>query len=249
MKTISLKCPNCGQNLTANEDRAFCFCQYCGTKVLIQNENEHIIRHVDETRLKKLEMKQQKLEMERQRIEAEKQIRLKELEMLERERIAAEEKRKKQIIIGLLVGLIGAIVIIIGAIADNGLSIWGINIILFDVIFFGYKSLNGKPDTNSQLNTTPPTVTMIKLPEEIVDEDYADMDYESVEEEFRDAGFTNVNCVPLEDLSPGMFGRIPRTNEKVSEITVDGIDIDDIDRKRVRQDAEIMIHYHSLEEN
>lgn len=38
MKIIKLTCPNCNANLDLDSEREFGFCQYCGTKVYIQEE-------------------------------------------------------------------------------------------------------------------------------------------------------------------------------------------------------------------
>ena len=47
-KLISVKCPDCGQTLSIEENRTQAFCTYCGAKVLISNENEYVFRKVDE---------------------------------------------------------------------------------------------------------------------------------------------------------------------------------------------------------
>lgn len=47
-KLISVKCPDCGQTLSIEENRSQAFCSYCGSKILISNENEYIFRQVDE---------------------------------------------------------------------------------------------------------------------------------------------------------------------------------------------------------
>lgn len=66
LKLISVKCPDCGASLSIEEGRKQAFCTYCGAKVLIQNDNEHVFRTIDEAAVAKAE--------------AEKEIRLKELE-------------------------------------------------------------------------------------------------------------------------------------------------------------------------
>ena len=70
---VSAKCPECGAALQVEKNRKEAFCTYCGAKVLIHNENEHIYRTVDEAELKKAEV-------EAKRIEAETAIKLKEFE-------------------------------------------------------------------------------------------------------------------------------------------------------------------------
>ncbi len=76
---VSVKCPDCGATLSIEEGRQNAFCTYCGAKVIIQNENERIYRHVDEARIKE--------------VEAHKEIRLKELELEEARRIKQAEKQ------------------------------------------------------------------------------------------------------------------------------------------------------------
>ena len=36
MKVIKLVCPNCKTNLELDDTREFGFCQYCGTKILLE---------------------------------------------------------------------------------------------------------------------------------------------------------------------------------------------------------------------
>lgn len=38
MKLIAMKCPCCNGELNVDGDREFCFCQYCGTKIMIDDE-------------------------------------------------------------------------------------------------------------------------------------------------------------------------------------------------------------------
>ena len=55
VKFTSVKCPECGANLPIEEGRERVFCSYCGTPVVITNENEKIIRHIDEAKIKRAE--------------------------------------------------------------------------------------------------------------------------------------------------------------------------------------------------
>ena len=48
---IKLQCPNCSANLEVDASLKQCFCQYCGTKLLINNENEHTIHIIDDAEL------------------------------------------------------------------------------------------------------------------------------------------------------------------------------------------------------
>ncbi len=91
MKAISLKCPECSASLSVKEGRDQLFCQYCGAKIVLQNENERIYRRIDEADVK--------------RSETERLIRLKELEMeaAKREDEKASKRLKVKISLALLV--------------------------------------------------------------------------------------------------------------------------------------------------
>ena len=91
MKVISLKCPECSASLSVEEGRDQLFCQYCGAKIVLQNENERIYRRIDEADVK--------------RSETERLIRLKELEMeaAKREDEKASKRLKVKISLALLV--------------------------------------------------------------------------------------------------------------------------------------------------
>ena len=54
VKFTSVKCPDCGAVLPIEEGRNQVFCSYCGSKIIITNENEHIYRHIDEAEIKNL---------------------------------------------------------------------------------------------------------------------------------------------------------------------------------------------------
>lgn len=88
----TVKCPSCGADLTVKEDnRDFMFCEYCGTKVRLDDYQE-THRFVDEARIqeskdaKELELK--KMEQERWRAQEEKE---------------SDQKQLKFVIIGAIV--------------------------------------------------------------------------------------------------------------------------------------------------
>lgn len=101
IKLIPVKCPQCGAVIDVEEGRKQLFCSYCGVSVLVDNNNEHIIRHIDEASIKQSEV--------------EAMIRLKELELKEKEN---ERKRKGRqtayIVAGLLflVGIISEVIVL-----------------------------------------------------------------------------------------------------------------------------------------
>ena len=69
---INLECPKCGATLSVEEDRKQVFCSYCGAKILLNNDNEYVFRHVNEAEVKRAEYEQiiklKELEIEEKRI-------------------------------------------------------------------------------------------------------------------------------------------------------------------------------------
>lgn len=93
IKLYSVRCPDCGANLPIEEGRKQVFCSYCGTKVIINNENEYIYRTVDEAGIKQAE--------------TDRIVELKRLEMAEKQRIAKEKHRKFKVILTIILGIAG----------------------------------------------------------------------------------------------------------------------------------------------
>ena len=98
VKFISVKCPECGASLNIEGNRRQAFCTYCGVKIIIDNENEHIYRNIDEARVKQAE--------------TDRMIRLKEMEL--------EEKRRKEISkqSAILIG-VGFLMMVVGWVAGK----------------------------------------------------------------------------------------------------------------------------------
>jgi len=104
MKTkIDLTCPKCNATLSVDSNRDFLFCEYCGAKILLNDENTYTIRHVDEAEV---------LHAETDRL-----IRLKELELAEKEAEAINEKNKKQKKFAKYLACFGAPIMAIGFIS------------------------------------------------------------------------------------------------------------------------------------
>lgn len=58
---VPMVCPQCGAQIDAPVDKDECFCMYCGTKILINNENVKTIninKHIiDEARIEEAKAK------------------------------------------------------------------------------------------------------------------------------------------------------------------------------------------------
>lgn len=81
IKLITLKCPGCGASIEIEADRKHAFCTYCGAKILIHNENEHVYHYIDEAELL--------------HAQTDREIRLKEMEYIEKKRAEADEKQRE----------------------------------------------------------------------------------------------------------------------------------------------------------
>ena len=90
----TVKCPSCGAELTVKDDnRDFMFCEFCGTKVRLDDYQE-THRYVNEAEV--------------QRVKAEKELELKKMEM-------EEKKRKEDIIIGAVGFAVFMIICLLGS--------------------------------------------------------------------------------------------------------------------------------------
>lgn len=212
---VSVKCPQCGADLSIESDRQQAFCGYCGTKVIVNNENEHIYRNIDEARIKESE--------------TERLIRLKELELEEKEN--AKGRRTSAIAYG--VALIFLIVALLNMEENPTVGMWGILIAIYIGLFTVGKSRERKKKARR-----------ILAPDEVQITDamskFEDQGFNSVVVLFQSAGFTNVNAVPLKDLTI----LNPLKNGKVDRVTING---DFFEHGDVfKRDAKVVIMYHSL---
>lgn len=82
-----------------------------------------------------------------------------------------------------------------------------------------------------------PTGSGVKVPSAI--QQYNRMDYKTVEEQFKRAGFTNVQCIPLHD---SIAGKIFRQNI-VSYISINGMGV--VMVKKYSPNAEVIVYYYS----
>lgn len=119
---IKLQCPNCGANLEVKEDTKQCFCIYCGTKIAVSDDREHVIRNIDEGRI----------------LEAELQYKLRLLELQEKKEQELREREHKRKVC-LTLGIIATILALIGTIAlILGLNSYGSEDACYTICAFSY---------------------------------------------------------------------------------------------------------------
>ena len=226
VKLIAVKCPECGATLNIEEDRTQAFCTYCGTKVLVHNENEHIYRNIDEAGIA--------------RAKTERIVKEKQMEFAERRWIAQENRKKKRAKLALGLGIAGGVLMVIGFMAgeatgNSDSSLYTIAMVgMFALEAAAFVAMSGKDEEDSD-SIYSDTAT---LPD--IAWNYERKDYKAVETVLRSAGFTNIRCVPLNDLS---FGVLYKPG-MVESLTINGKDNNSA-TKKYSKDAQIVISYHS----
>ena len=193
---INVECPQCGAGLNIESNRQFAFCSYCGAKVIINNENEHIYRTIDEAGIKQAE--------------TERIIRLKEIEIEEK------EKSRSRLFHYLIYGLAAAL-ILFGAIVCIFDESKGILPLMFGLCIGMYTFMftdMGKDKKKKVSRYVAPgqvmiTESMRHNSEKNVNEIYA---------KFNSAGFINVRVVPLNDLNVFTMGK----NGQVESVSING---------------------------
>lgn len=227
VKMVSVKCPECGASLNIEENREKAFCTYCGAQILLYNENEHIYRHVDEAEVTSAE--------------TDRIIRLKQIEIMEKDLKKREEIRSWKFKIGMSTAIIGFLLIPIGYFAghfsgDSNSPLFYLSWLGIIIFYIGYrtlKNLSEEDDVSSYFSEK------VKVPSNIID--YNSKSYKAVETMFLSAGFTNVKCIALNDLRIGVLHK----PGMVESITINGQRVIS-GGKSYPKDAPVIISYHSM---
>lgn len=206
IKFTSVKCPECGASLPIEEGRKQVFCSYCGTKVMVTNENEYIYRHIDEADVKKAE--------------TDRIIRMRQQDLDSQLNAQNTGIRKILTTIWLILSLIVlAICVVKIAFLDDFTT--GFLMLFYvggPVIGGGgyliFKLIPEKESDKVLLNGGG-----IRFPKDIMP--LSDKNYESVRSALEVAGFTNVKCVNMHDVTLGLLQK----PGKVESISVNGTNI------------------------
>ena len=212
---ITIKCPECSADLQIEDGRDYAFCSYCGAKVMIANDNEHIYRTIDEAGIK--------------HAETERMIRLRELELEAKE---TEKSRLSKYIaygVALLCVIVGAIICIWAPLG----GMWGIIIGAYIAMFTMINSDDKKKKKKKYTGSDDVEITTPMM-------DCVDYHFNKAVQLYKNAGFININAIPLHDLT--------RFNQKkdgmVESITINGND--EFEEEEVYpKNANILITYHS----
>ena len=214
---ISVKCPDCGHALHVEEGRTQAFCSYCGSKIIINNENEYVFRHIDEAAIKisdnETKVKLQELEAEKKTISV------------------------RWIMFFLWIFLtITIIAIMIKEFTsddpEGGAKALGIFyfVALPFIIGGGVVVLHCLPEREKQNKIKQKNG--IKIPSSMFF--LLSYDYDDFANSLRALGFMNIKCVPLYD--SGVL------NNKVESFTIDGKE--PREDKYYLPDSQIVVSYH-----
>ena len=221
IKIIAVKCPECGADLNVEEGRSQVFCTYCGTKVLLHNENEFVYRTIDEAGV---------AQAETDRI-----IRLREMDLVEKK----EEEKKKKLKIALWIFIGSAALMVIGGIlaaisGDSNSPMYMLAMLgLLGVMGAGIMAMivaDGNKEKEEKDGKVPSSI-----------DEFEKKNYQAIEAIFKSAGFTDVKSIPLNDLTTGLIKK-PGT---VESITIGGTSISSYGGRFLPDDP-VIISYHSI---
>ena len=127
--TVALKCPRCGADLDAESDREMLFCQYCGAKIILTDENTYTINknitinqtihHVDDAKITRAETER----------------------MVQMHQIEKERNESKVLMLKIIFSIILAIVGAILYMSDTEIFFVGF-LCYFAIFFIWKKSIN-----------------------------------------------------------------------------------------------------------
>jgi len=228
VQVVTLTCPQCNATLTVDDGRNVCFCSYCGARVKMVNENEYVVRHVDEAEMKQAEV--------------ERDVRMRQLEIDERD--TGFNQRVKEVLFRLWVACIIAIALLCLYTAfftgENG----GIHAIL--VLFYvGGPIVGGGafvlfkliPDKENEKAMR--AHGGIRFPKGF--EPFTEQHFETVLGALSSAGFNNVTAINKHDMLLGVLQK----PGKIERITVDGENVS-IGGKYYSPSVPIVITYHGV---
>lgn len=218
IKFISVKCPECGATLDVEEGRQQLFCSYCGTKVMVQNDNEFIYRHIDEAKLKQAE--------------TDRMVELRRLEMAEKKRVERQKIKKLKIVISIILGIVGLLAFAVGFSSSGPDEAGIVGMVAFTILMYMWLiGINEDADDDDSDGR-------VKVPSGI--SEYEKKNYIAVKAILKGAGFTNISCIPLNDLTTGLL----KKPDMVESITINGKSVTS-GGKKFSSNATVVISYHS----
>ena len=230
MKTLfELKCPSCGAQLDCEEGMEHIFCKYCGTKILINDENSYTFKNVDYAEI-------EKAKNESKRISIQEDIIKREYEKEEKE--TKRYNKNSLIFAGMLAVFILILMVSLSHDSESMVGLVMLLVIEIFVIFLVIRSSDQKKKENQRYKQRMRAsgVNIVELSPAVCD--YENKDYEVMRRQFEALGFKNVKVVPLGDLNAFTAFK----NGKVEEIRINNEYMKDT---IYHEDDPVVIKYHS----
>ena len=124
---IELKCPRCGADLSVENDREILYCEYCGAKIVLTDENTFTINKT----IRKID------DAEIARAETERIVQMHKIEMEKEQEKKKRKQLKYKIVIACLLDVIGIVMICLNRHSFfTGLSMIFINAVIWKEIVF-----------------------------------------------------------------------------------------------------------------
>ena len=201
---ISCKCPECGAPINAEIGRSSIFCSYCGAKVLLNNENEYVVRTIDEAQIEKAKSKRD--------------IRMRELDLEEQSQ--SHEMQMSTVLLYLWIAsivIIAAVCLVVGFSGGLGpIAAFYIALLIGAPVIGGGAYLLFKVLPEKKANERNAAAGGIAFPKSRTV--LRGQNYQVWNSTLRSAGFTNVTCVNLHDVKLGLFQK----DGVIEKVTVNG---------------------------
>ena len=124
---IELKCPRCGADLSVENDREILYCEYCGAKIVLTDENTFTINKT----IRKID------DAEIARAETERIVQMHKIEMEKEQEKKKRKQLKYKIVIACLLDVIGIVMICLNRHSFfTGLSMIFISAVIWKEIVF-----------------------------------------------------------------------------------------------------------------
>ncbi|NLD45652.1 MAG: zinc ribbon domain-containing protein [Clostridiaceae bacterium] len=224
VKFNSVKCPECGASLPIEEGREKMFCSYCGSQIIMTRENEHIYRRIDEAGIKQAE--------------TDRMVRMRELDISEAQQ--SQKSTASEILTGLWI-ILSLIILTICVIKIAFLDDFTVGFMMLFYVggpiigggaYLLFKLMPEKENERAILRNGG-----IRFPKSL--EPFSEQNFQMAENILKNAGFTNVSCVNMHDLTLGLL----RKPGKIETITVNDVKIMSAG-KVYPANAAIVITYH-----
>ena len=204
VKYVTIKCPECGANLPIEEGRQAVFCSYCGSQVMVVDENEYKYKyevthhHVDEAKIMRAEAELLRAKAESEKTAAD--IKLKE-EQAKEDAKRAVFSRDIRITAYFAALIFAAISVVRMSSGENSLAAIAGVAIAITIVAITLSSARAERERNKEIHMLRDG--KIKLTGDALS--WEDENVSRVRSKFESLGFCNIKIVNLEDLTFGIF--------------------------------------------